>query len=287
MRSVQAPDQRDANRSEDRHVVYGTKHPWRGVFAILACFGIPLVLGSMSERPRHAGDSQPHADGLPEAAVGKTMQATNTTLRPFTDEELCRAAHATANGRNPRDYKVEWVSGHEVHVSYTRQSDGKFFGFRCAIEDTEIRGGDDLNAGWYENLRFFYEFSADGRTVQISHWLMPTPEARRQAERLGSLLGDGGLKKELMNRRTFSKSDFGIIGGRDKHTADSPADHQEGVRPPTSSDAGCVAMVDGVRSRSVRPPPVVQRCSPCSARLTDALAGLADSRSQRVEDILC
>jgi hypothetical protein len=38
----------------------------------------------------------------------------------FSNEELCRGAHATRNGRNPLDYQVRVVAGSEIHLSYTR-----------------------------------------------------------------------------------------------------------------------------------------------------------------------
>ena len=136
----------------------------------------------------------------------------------FSNEELCRGAHATRNDRNPLDYKVRVVAGSEIHLAYTR-SDGKYFEYWCQIGDGEIRVGDPA-LGWYENSRVYYRI--DGRKVEISNWLIPSAEAHRQADALRTRLDN-----ELGDRRTFVKGQLGTGSATARTTSADETRHSD------------------------------------------------------------
>ena len=69
---------------------------------------------------------------IAEQVAGGTAAQVN--ISPFNDEELCRAALATANSRQPRDYRVVGLSNERIVFSFVRPSDKKQFHYWCRIE---------------------------------------------------------------------------------------------------------------------------------------------------------
>ncbi len=119
-------------------------------------------------------------------------------LRPFIDRELCRAALATANSRDPRDYRVSAYSDEATWFEFVR-TDGKRFIYGCYVELGEVRVQLPELQRWNENSRWFYTLLMDGR-VQIEYWLKPSAKERERMQKLGMETRD-----ELLERQTFTK----------------------------------------------------------------------------------
>lgn len=118
-------------------------------------------------------------------------------LYPFNERELCRAALATRNGRDPSAYRVASYGKEGTWFWFVRPDDDKRFHYGCRIELGEVRIEDD--GRWNENTRYYYTLFAD--RVQIEYWSKPNDKERANMRRLGMETRD-----ELLERQTFTKN---------------------------------------------------------------------------------